>query len=1750
MKKQLTRVLSAILVLAMALSLLPLSVFAANEKEYPAEKIDGMPKAGELFAIYSPEYGAMMGSDAVSGKVAGCQIATAEEVQAAKPVIKESTGAFKLEDLGNGDYYLICGSRYLTAKDSKTIEFTKNAENGSVWKIEPLKSSEHEGFRILSKSVKFSSKPVGIECYNSTYSLWGYDAGKAEDANKFILSFYKVDAAWDEDGDGYVGVKPDSGELPVAGKKYVIYNPQGEACVGPEKGDEASKSLKAVPSFVNENGNLEIGNSALIFDVEKEGDYYLFKNGDKYLRTSVNVYNSDTNKNENAEKIYFADKDQDYSYWTLQKATGGYIIFNKTGVYGSKSNPSKVCMEFFGENFSGWTYNGNTGLFAMQFHEVEDTYGVGFVVNPKMHIDAKDAYIGLDYKFAINLDEALDVKTVTVKVNDKEAACEKDEEDPLKYNCSVPKADLEGKTELKIEGSAVNVKEVTYGDTATVEVKDEPLIVNAIPAANSATGAEKQPEISAELINIGENAKVTMTVNEEKVDAKVENGKVSYKSAKAMSNGRYAVKVTVVRADSKSTENSWSFFVGEQGKTLYFGQMHSHTAEYSDGAGSLEDAYEHAMNAKDVDFLFVTDHSNYFDTTKTATTDSYYKLDKLTASPTPGLTKWEEARATAQKYDDMRDDFVCGYGYEMTWSGGPGHTNSFNTYGVLSRNNAELNNKKGYAGMHRYNDLMYNADHNLDINGQPLDPETQPTKRFNDAPVVSQFNHPGKTFGNFDNYAGYNPRRDSILNLIEVGNGEGKIRTGSYFPSYAEYDLCLSKGWHVAPTNNQDNHKGNWGDANTCRDVIYTDDFTEKGIYFAQHDRRIYATEDQNLRIFYSLNCDGVDYDLGSIIDIGDKEIKEVTLNASFEDPDGEELGTIQIIGEGAKVIKEIKVSGSSYVLKETIPNTEAYYYLKIVQADQDIAVTAPVWVGVATPVTAEIKTDAALCVTGSSENLTLTLSNAAPEDFTLEGYKLSLVAGETETLIEDVKLDKAEIVKAGANKVINCEYVRTQAGEQELKVQFYGVYNEKPFTCQATMKNKVYNNNDLINIAVDAGHGNFYVSGGYSNNTGNFIEYCADNGVRVDFLKKGEMNYDKLKQYAMVVITVPFDSGEMDPRAFEKDELDAVAKYAKKGGKLIVTTKSDRKNPAEPELNCSVLTNSILEAVGSNVRAADGIIVDNDMKANEAYRVYFYSKENFNTEHRFTKGTYSASNAYGKLVVPGSRNDCGFQLYNAAPLLINEGKEKDVTVLMHGYQTTWGASYDTDFDGSAYVPVYEKDKVTAKMGDVNIMTYEELSGGGWLVTSGCTFFSDYDIKKDQDYSNKYLLQNILRDLTGADNNVEVTPIKDVKNQTEGEYTIEGYITSNASAYDKDTAFFDCIYMQDRNGNGINCFPVAGNFAVGMNVRAHGGVTFYCGEVELNLGTDYNGYIRVISDDSYVVEPKAVSCTQAMSDAEIGNLMKVEGLVTEVHKTEGVIDKIYVKDNSGEACVFINGYISKDYKGLDDLRNGMKISAIGIGSRDVNESGTGGTYFARLRVRDRADVQITSADITVDGLYNDVNKETDWFFDSVEYAVKSGLLLGTSRSTFEPNSNLTRAMAATILYRMAGSPTAPAETSFDDVEEDQWFTAPIAWAQSAGVVNGKGENKFDPDGKITREEMAVMLGRYATNVEEMNIDFDGEVPVFPDNDQVQDWAVKAMNWCLGNKIINGDEGRILPQGNATRAEFATILMRFDNLIGD
>ena len=177
--------------------------------------------------------------------------------------------------------------------------------------------------------------------------------------------------------------------------------------------------------------------------------------------------------------------------------------------------------------------------------------------------------------------------------------------------------------------------------------------------------------------------------------------------------------------------------------------------------------------------------------------------------------------------------------------------------------------------------------------------------------------------------------------------------------------------------------------------------------------------------------------------------------------------------------------------------------------------------------------------------------------------------------------------------------------------------------------------------------------------------------------------------------------------------------------------------------------------------------------------------------------------------------------------------------------------------------------------------------------------------------------------------------------------------------------------------------------------------------------------------------------------------------------------------------------------------------------------------------------------------YFDV-KPGSWYEQSVQYATEHGLMNGTGTNTFEPESTMTRAMLVTVLWRYANAPK-PGANPFTDVPNGKWYTDAVAWAAENGVVNGVGDGKFEPDGSVTREQMATILYRYAQKVG-IDTSKHTELSAFPDASRVSAYAREPMQWIVAEGVIGGsrENGQdwLNPQGNATRAEVATILMRF------
>ena len=181
------------------------------------------------------------------------------------------------------------------------------------------------------------------------------------------------------------------------------------------------------------------------------------------------------------------------------------------------------------------------------------------------------------------------------------------------------------------------------------------------------------------------------------------------------------------------------------------------------------------------------------------------------------------------------------------------------------------------------------------------------------------------------------------------------------------------------------------------------------------------------------------------------------------------------------------------------------------------------------------------------------------------------------------------------------------------------------------------------------------------------------------------------------------------------------------------------------------------------------------------------------------------------------------------------------------------------------------------------------------------------------------------------------------------------------------------------------------------------------------------------------------------------------------------------------------------------------------------------------------------------GGFSDVS-DSAWYKDAVDYVVSNGYFNGVSSTEFNPDGTMTRAMFATAVGRLAGvDESAYAGSSFSDVPAGQWYSAYVKWASDNGIVNGVGDGRFDPNGEITREQMAALLYRYAQYAGVDVTPAAGAAAAFAsfaDSASVSDYARDAMTWAVGAGIINGSDGSLMPQADATRAQVAQIIRNY------
>ena len=1324
--------------------------------------------------------------------------------------------------------------------------------------------------------------------------------------------------------------QPSAG-LPKPGDQVVIYNKNAQAVLAAQNDNATSPAINKAAATI-QDGKAVCANGAAVFTVEKSGDYYRFHN-------KTYGYLCANGTGNNAFYSAAASDDADWLLRTCSGGVGGYEMESRTAKFGDKKYSQ--WLEYYSDSFKVYSMYNVTDytIYSFSFYPVgPGTISDGVVNNPAVVLgDLPDAYVGTDYAFTFTVDAPFGVQgDITAKLNGTSLSVTKGEDGT--YTVTIPAASVTG-DKLTVNISGMDNKYIPIRAAAEITVKDEPVLADPTPARGSQTGENKRPAISVALGNAGQNPTVTMTVGGKTVTATYEGGRVTYTPAADLPEGRTEVTVTVRRADSKSASITWFFTVGATKYQHYFGQLHSHT-QYSDGAGTLTDALNYIKNINsnaNVQFVAFTDHSNYFDSSSSPNVEAAL-YDTSLVKDSDANHSWKTYKDTIAKFnEDNAGSMVAIGGFEMTWSGGPGHINTFNTPGIVSRNNKTLNNKTDDAGMKAYYALLSQAE---------------------GASSISQFNHPGTTFGNFKDFNYWDPVIDSRMYMVEVGNGEGAIGAGGYYPSYEQYIMALDKGWHLAPTNNQDNHKGKWGNANDARDVILTDDFSEQGIYEAIRALRMYATEDKNLELTYTVN--GLMMG-SSITEVPDKLNVEVTVN----DPDASDsIAKVEVVANSGKVAYtwDNAAQLGSGKLSATLDPSYSYYFIRVTQKDGDLAVTSPVWVGESLKLgISNMVCGTATPVTDEELTLTTTFFNSENSDATIKSLTYSI--GGTV-----IGTDKTGYTIAKSSTLdVPFKYTPTAARVFTVQVTAVVEQGNNEYTFTKTIGLDVLNADSLVYIGIDASHYNEYVSGNYKDSMGNFGNLAADHSVRTVQLNTGAdlIAACSNPKYKALILTAPsrrLADAQTNPKTYSDAELKALADFNAAGGTVILAGWSDnyenydviQKNPAIKHM--AETQNDVLKALGSSLRISDDATYDDVRSAADGvdkWRLYFST---YNTDNFLTSGVIvDADHPYDKLYTERFSHYGGASIYavdangNPASTL-----PSTVSPVVYGHATTYSIDVDKDGKGGAGTPKYA---YAANDNRLLVMATEQLAGKGLIVVSGAAFMSNFEVQAQLDngaeknYSNYRICENLVSYL----NPVQLSTIDQIHQQPEEgfKYTVEGIVTSNASGHDKDTAFFDCIYIQDETG-GINCFPVAGDFKIGDRVRVSGTTSSYQGERQLAVTK-----IEKIGDGTPVT-PELVTSTQVNDGSVLGRLVTLKGIVTAIEMAEGKVQTILVRDPQGKvARVFIDGYICPESE-VQNLKVGCAIEATGLASYDNTFVLSDGTAMApRIRISNRADVICT-----------------------------------------------------------------------------------------------------------------------------------------------------------------------------------------------
>jgi len=1197
------------------------------------------------------------------------------------------------------------------------------------------------------------------------------------------------------------------------------------------------------------------------------------------------------------------------------------------------------------------------------------------------------------------------------------------------------------------------------------------------------------------------------------------------------------------------------------GEGFFFGQLHAHTT-MSDGIGTPAQAFAEARDIAGLDFFALSDHSNSFvhgytfpgSGVRAAVGDGPDVFNLTTYNQT-GSLQWDTGNAAAldaMANNHLRDTpFLAENGFEMTWAGGPGHMNTFNTTGWVSRNTSYLNAPNNSLRLQRYYDLLRRS------------PES-----------VSMFNHPGPTFGNFNNFAHFDPEIALRIPLIEVSNGEGAIGSGGFFPSHEQFTRALDRGWLLAPANSQDNHRGRFGWSNEARVAVYTNDFSMDGLWQAFRDRAAYATEIRDMEITFYVGSEPMGSVIHSVPSLAEfratvyvPETPRV-VNPTITPRDNYTITRMSLITNGGV---ELEVQNFNVPTGETafyavdMPTPEAgYYFLRVVavnsRGQERIAMTAPIWIGRAPIIgISEVSTETFMPVTTQELTFDVDFFNSENAPVTVTEVQFR-VNGNTVTTTNPNLL-----VLPGQEPSLSFNFTPTNVGNHNVVVRALIEVGGSIRVYYGFADFFVRDITQVGFIGVDASHFNEYVDGGTRNSHTNFARVAGDmNLVTSVFNTEADLlsalaNPD----YSFIIMSAPSRSAGVvnDPargehRSYSDAVVAAAAAFVERGGILALTGFGNFNDTGGTIPGIagahSHQQNRLLAAMGSHIRFGDtshSAPVGFREIDTSAHQHLLNAEINFNLDNPFMQGIVMGQNyrnfSTGALYVVSNPNALILSATDVANYVISGNIPAEVNPMVFAHPASWTLDSNNSAGNQgqgrpkfpapgANFPRYAHPQLGLAPAPAagtgagqrpagggtsdgqHLVAASQAIGSGYVLVFASHFFSNFDVRPDLDNwddlpnANLTIVQNIL---SFVEPDPVITRISTVRRANLGQwFTVEGVVTSGLQVMgDENRGFMNSIYIQDASG-GINLFEVTENNAaglqVGQRVRATGFVSEFYGETQLTVHLAGGRFTIIDPNPVHQVNPRRFSTRQAIQTTNVGWLAEVRGQVSDIIMQPGTDDilQFTINDGSGPIPVFIRSYITPGVD-LDFVIEGEWVSVIGF----VSHGELYGGYGSRIRVRDRNEITATEAP----------PQRPDNDLSSLPGG--SG---GIGGDTQPPTEELL-------------PPPSEWINPFVDVFETDWFYQAVRIVNEAGLFGGTSANTFSPGMTMTRGMMVTALHRLAKlPAASTNYNFFADVAS-------DIWYSNAVMWAASEGIVNGfGDGTFRPGEEITREQMAVLFFRF------